>query len=79
MAWLSRCIGPNIRRLTFTLDMGADSAVVEIATLRIIKGWLPRRALALTVEWAVLHRDELFEDWNLCEMRQTPKRIPPLE
>jgi hypothetical protein len=28
-------------------------------------GSLPRRALALVLEWATLHREELMEDWNL--------------
>lgn len=38
-----------------------------------------RRELALTLEWAVLHRGELLEDWQLCATRQTPKTIPPLD
>jgi uncharacterized protein DUF4160 len=38
----------------------------------------PRRALALTLEWAREHRDELMEDWNLCRQRQSPKTIEPL-
>jgi len=40
---------------------------------------LPRRALVLVLEWAALHRDELMEDWNLCEAKQQPKKISPLE
>lgn len=44
-----------------------------------MQGTLPRRALALTLEWASLHRAALLEDWALCERRLTPKRIPPLE
>jgi hypothetical protein len=54
-------------------------AVVEIQTLRIIRGSLPRRAVALTLEWASLHREELLEDWELCARKEKPKRIPPLE
>jgi uncharacterized protein DUF4160 len=44
-----------------------------------IHGALPRRVLALTLEWASLHRDELIEDWELCTNMQTPKKISPLE
>ena len=42
-------------------------------------GSLPRRALALTVEWAMEHRTELMEDWTLCQSRKHSKRIKPLE
>jgi hypothetical protein len=53
--------------------------LIDIATLKIMKGDMPRRALALVLEWASLHRDELLEDWNLCDKHQAPKKIPPLE
>jgi hypothetical protein len=54
-------------------------AVVEISTLRVQRGSLPTRALALTLEWAALHREELLEDWELCARKLAPKKIPPLE
>jgi len=40
---------------------------------------MPRRALALILEWASEHRGELLEDWKLCEQNQSPKKISPLE
>ncbi|HLF67084.1 MAG TPA: DUF4160 domain-containing protein [Gammaproteobacteria bacterium] len=40
---------------------------------------MPRRALALILEWASLHRAELLEDWSLCETNQSLKKISPLE
>ena len=58
---------------------GEFEAVLDIRTLEIMEGRLPRRALSLVLEWAVLHREELMEDWNLCESRQTPPKIAPLE
>ncbi|MGC1402985.1 MAG: DUF4160 domain-containing protein [Thermodesulfobacteriota bacterium] len=54
-------------------------AIIDIRTLETIRGSLPRRALALTLEWAALHKDDLMEDWKLCEIRQSPRKIPPLE
>lgn len=54
-------------------------ALIDIRTLEIIKGNLPKRALALVLEWAVQHRVELMEDWELCQQKQLPKRIAPLE
>ena len=58
---------------------GEFEALVDIRTLEIMEGKLPHRALALVLEWAALHRAELVEDWRLCESRQTPRKIPPLE
>jgi len=58
---------------------GEFEASIDLQTLAIIRGSLPRRALALVREWATLHRNELKEDWQLCETRQSPKKIKPLE
>ena len=41
-------------------------ARINIQTLEIINGSLPKRALALVLEWASEHRAELMEDWELC-------------
>lgn len=53
--------------------------IINIRTLEIISGSVPRRVLSLVLEWASLHRDELMEDWHLCEQNQTLKKIAPLE
>jgi Domain of unknown function (DUF4160) len=53
--------------------------LINIQTLEIIKGSMPRRALALILEWASLHRSELMENWILCEKNQALKKILPLE
>ena len=58
---------------------GEHEALIDIQTLEVIRGSLPRRALALTVEWAFEHRAERMEDWRLCQSKQPPKRIAPLE
>lgn len=54
-------------------------ALIDIRTLEVIRGHLPRRALALVLEWASAHRDELLEDWELCTRLQTPNKIEPLK
>ena len=54
-------------------------ALVDIRTLDVIRGAMPRRALALILEWAQEHRAELIEDWELCSRRQSPKKIEPLQ
>ncbi len=57
---------------------GEHEALIAIRTLDVIDGALPRRALALVLEWAQEHRTELMEDWDLCAHRQTPRKIAPL-
>ena len=63
----------------FHAQYGSSRCAINLRTLEILSGALPRRAMALTLEWAAEHREELMEDWNLCATRQTPKKIPPLE
>ena len=54
-------------------------ALINIKTLEVIRGSLPRRASLLVLEWASGHREELLEDWGLCKQNQTPKKISPLQ
>ena len=58
---------------------GADEMTVDIQTLSPLRGSLPRRALALTLEWAAQHREALMEDWRLCATNKVPRKIPPPE
>jgi hypothetical protein len=58
---------------------GEYEIIINIRTLEIMKGFMPRRALALVLEWASLHREQLMEDWKLCELKQIPVKIEPLE
>lgn len=53
-------------------------AVIDIRTLAVLRGALPSRAMALVLEWAQLHRDELMKDWELCKQNQQPQTILPL-
>ncbi|MDR1462602.1 MAG: DUF4160 domain-containing protein [Azoarcus sp.] len=52
--------------------------LIDIQTLDVLEGEMPRRAIALILEWAQEHRAELMEDWKLCEFNQQPNKIPPL-
>ena len=58
---------------------GEFEALIDIRTLEILRGSLPRRALALVLEWPALNRDALVEDWDPCQQKQSPKKIPPLD
>ena len=58
---------------------GEHEVQIDIRTLEVIVGYLPKRALNLTIEWAIEHRVELMEGWNLCQAKQQPRKIQPLE
>ncbi len=61
----------------FHARYGEFEATIEINTLEIIQGRLPRRALSLVEEWAMIHRAELLEDWRLCRENAVPAKIEP--
>jgi hypothetical protein len=58
---------------------GDDEASVDIETLDVIDGSLPRRAHALVLEWAAAHRHELRAAWRRASDGQHPGDIDPLE
>lgn len=58
---------------------GEHEALVAVETLAVLRGQLPRRALALVLEWAALHRDALRRDWDLARPARPPEPIEPLE
>lgn len=57
---------------------GSEEALIEIDTMAVYRGGLPRRALALVLEWASLHREELRADWELARAGQPVLPIEPL-
>ena len=63
----------------FHARYGEAQAEIDIQTLRIIEGDLPRRAKAMVLEWAEEHREELMENWDLAREMRELKNIKPLE
>ncbi len=57
---------------------GGQDAAIAIDTLEVLEGRLPRRALALVLEWASEHRAELRENWRVAEAHGTLRNIEPL-
>ena len=51
---------------------------IDIETLTVIAGSLPRRALGLALEWATLHQAELREAFDRAANLQEPDKIAPL-
>ena len=58
---------------------GEHEAMIEIDTLAIYRGELPRRVLALVLEWVALHRADLSRDWTLARSGRMPEPIEPLD
>jgi hypothetical protein len=62
----------------FHARYGEFEATIDINTLSVMEGELPRRALALVEEWGMIHKEELFENWRLCREKAQPGKIEPL-
>jgi len=45
-----------------------EEAVIAIATLEVLRGALPDRALRMVREWASIHRDELDANWERTQI-----------
>jgi hypothetical protein len=56
-----------------------EEVQIAIQTLQVIAGKIPRRALALLLEWAALNREELQDAWARSSRNERPDKIPPLE
>lgn len=71
MPELSRFFGIVIRMFYsdhepahFHAIYGEHEVLIEVETLSVFRGSLPRRAVALVLEWAALHRSEPLDDWR---------------
>lgn len=54
---------------------GEYLGVIDIRTLEMLEGDLPRKAVALVQEWTAAHQAELQEMWETQQFRT----LPPLE
>jgi hypothetical protein len=44
-----------------------------------VEGRFPRRALQHVLEWYVLHKQELIDNWELSRQKSPLRKIAPLE
>ena len=63
----------------FHAEYAEHEAIYEIDTLDVTRGSLPRRAHALVVEWASLHRAELRDDWDRARLEKPLTEIEGLK
>ncbi len=54
-------------------------AKIDIETCGIIDGHLPPKVLALVVEWASIHQEELLKNWSDLLLEGKFNKINPLE
>jgi len=62
----------------FHAQYGEYEITVEIET-GIVTGKFPRRALASVLEWYVIHKKELSNNWKLAMNKKPLLKIEPLE
>jgi hypothetical protein len=62
----------------FHAKYGEFQAEIEISTLQILNGDLPKHAKNMVLEWANEHSEELMQDWNLARQKSELKAIEPL-
>jgi hypothetical protein len=63
----------------FHAAYGEFEASFRIDSLDVMGGRLPGRAQRLVLEWALLHRVELLENWQLARSGARLSRIEGLE
>ncbi len=63
----------------FHARYGRQVAVIDIATLAVLRGCLSPRVLGLVTEWASAHQQELRENWQRARAHANLLPIQPLE
>lgn len=63
----------------FHAEYGEHEALIDIRGLSVMQGSMPRRALALVLDWAELHQTELLSNWDKGQSQQPFAKIKPLD
>lgn len=63
----------------FHAEYSGDIALIDIRNLSVFSGRLPPRVKGLVIEWATIHQQELFVDWDRARAQQELLKISPLE
>lgn len=62
----------------FHAEYNGYKALVDIINCRVIRGALPSRQLKLVLAWAVMHQDDLMQNWELAKEHEDLIKISPL-
>jgi Domain of unknown function (DUF4160) len=63
----------------FHVRYGDQKAIISIDGLSTLGGQMTPRVYGMVIEWAVLHQDELRENWELARRQEPLNKIAPLE
>jgi len=63
----------------FHAQYGEHQCCIDIKTLCVMEGYLPPRVLGLVVEWTILHKEELIENWQNIHQKKPLIKIDPLQ
>ncbi len=63
----------------FHAKYGQFQVLINIKDFSLLEGKLPPRALALVIEWAAIHQEELMKNWNLGIEGKSFNKIEPLK
>ena len=63
----------------FHAKYAGQTGVFSIVDLKLIEGRLPKRVVALVLEWAFEHRSELHENWQRAVAQEPLQPIAPLD
>lgn len=63
----------------FHAKYGGCRASFSMEDMRLLEGRLPPRVMALVVEWAAKHQDELLVNWQLAKAEKPLNPIKPLD
>jgi len=63
----------------FHAEYSSDLALIDIRNLSVFSGRLPPRVMGLVIEWATIHQEELFVDWERARSQKDLLKISPLE
>lgn len=62
----------------FHATYAGEEVRVNIGTLEVLSGSLPRRAQGMVLEWAALHQVELAASWEQARLHEPLGTIDPL-
>jgi hypothetical protein len=62
----------------FHVRYNQQKAIIEIDTLSILEGNLSSRVQKLVEEWAIQHKEELKNNWQLARLNRSLNPIKPL-
>jgi hypothetical protein len=55
-----------------------DKAIIDLNSIELTEGSLPKNKLRLVLAWVELHQEELLADWQLAQNGELPFKIDPL-